>query len=370
MNQFVSQPSLYQLIRPILFRFDPETIHEQTLRALRNAAKIPGIQQAIASFFRYEHPALQTEVFGKIFPNPIGLAAGFDKNGIVFNPLFALGFGFVEVGTVTPLPQPGNPTPRIFRLREDQALINRLGFNNQGVDALVKHVRETPPTGILGINIGKNKETPIEKAHDDYETALRKIYDHAGYIVINVSSPNTEKLRALQEKDSLHRLMGQLLKIREELAQQGKSKKVILLKIAPDLTDETFEDIVTIVQEFTLDGIIATNTTLKRDHLKNSQTAHQQGGLSGAPLCSLSTKMVGKFYQKLGASVPIIGVGGIFTGRDVYEKIRAGASLVQIYTGLVYQGPMIVKLIKQELFQLLEQDGFSSISEAVGANFR
>ncbi|MBF0278435.1 MAG: quinone-dependent dihydroorotate dehydrogenase [SAR324 cluster bacterium] len=361
---------MYRFIRPILFSQDPETVHEKVITALEKSFQIPGVHGLIESFFGFEHPELQIEIFGKTFPNPIGLAAGFDKNGKVFNPMFSIGFGFVEIGTVTPLPQPGNPAPRIFRLPEDQALINRLGFNNQGVEALIHRVEQNPPSGILGINIGKNKSTPIEAANNDYTVALEKIYDHAGYIVINVSSPNTEKLRALQEKDALHSLMGQLLQIRKDLIRQGKPKKTILLKIAPDLTDETLEDIRSIFQEFALDGIIACNTTLSRDRLKNSKFAHEQGGLSGVPLRERSTQLIGKLYQKLGPSLPIIGVGGIFTGGDAYQKIKAGASLVQIYTGMIYQGPAIVYKIKNELLRLLKRDGFSHISEAVGADFR
>ena len=362
--------TLYHWIRPVLFHQDPETIHEQTLWMLHHVFKVPGVRQVFELVYGSDHSALQIEVWGKTFPNPIGIAAGFDKNGMVYNPLFALGFGFVEIGTVTPLAQPGNPRPRLFRLPEDQALINRLGFNNQGVGALIQRVMTTPPNGILGINIGKNKETPIEQAHQDYEHALQTIYDHAEYIVINVSSPNTENLRTLQEKEALHRLLSQLLKIRQALVLQGKPKKILLLKIAPDLTDETFDDLVTIIQEFALDGVIATNTTLQREALIHSNASAQPGGLSGASLRALSTKMIGKLYHRFGQSLPIIGVGGVFTGKDAYEKIRAGASLIQIYTGMIYRGPAIVKLIKHELLDLLREDGFSSVSEAVGADFR
>ena len=369
MDNFIHQDHLFQLIRPLLFKQDPEKIHGQTLWTMRHVFKCFGVSQVLQHVYGFEHPALQMELWGKTFPNPIGMAAGFDKNGIVFNPLFSLGFGYVEIGTVTPLPQKGNPVPRLFRLEEDQALINSLGFNNQGAQALLKNVRRSPPQGILGINIGKNKETPIKEAYVDYETTLRRVYEQADYIVINVSSPNTEKLRALQEQESLSILMSKLLQIRKEFVHQGKLRKPILLKIAPDLTEEIFHEIVTVMEEFELDGIIATNTTKKRDNIKNARAAKEVGGLSGVPLQKLSTRVIRQLYQHFEKSLPIIGVGGVFTGRDAYEKIRAGASLVQVYTGMVYRGPATAKFIKQELLRLLDQDGFSSVSQAVGADF-
>ncbi|MBF0287082.1 MAG: quinone-dependent dihydroorotate dehydrogenase [SAR324 cluster bacterium] len=360
---------LYQALQPILFRQDPETIHEHTLNLLHHISQIPVAGKIIEHVYHCENSALQVQLWNKTFPNPVGVAAGFDKEGKAFNPLFALGFGFVEIGTVTPLAQPGNPKPRIFRLPEDHSLINRLGFNNQGVAALVSQVKNNPPDGILGINIGKNKTTANDSAVDDYETALRAVYDHAGYIVINVSSPNTEKLRALQEQEALHKLIDRLFIIRKELVMQGQPHKTLLLKIAPDLTDETFHDIITIIHEFKLDGVIATNTTLTRNDLR-SPSHTENGGLSGAALRTRSTKIIGKLYQEFGSELPLIGVGGVFSGKDAYDKIRAGASMVQVYTGLIYRGPAIAKFIKQELLQQLEQDGFSSISDAVGADFR
>ncbi len=368
MHDFPHHDSLYGKIQPLLFRHDPETIHEHTLTLLHQIARLPLAKKILHQAYQLDDAALQVKLWDKTFPNPIGLAAGFDKDGKAFNPLFALGFGFVEVGTVTPLPQPGNPKPRVFRLPEDLSLINRLGFNNQGVESLVAHIKKNQPDGILGINIGKNKATSIDSAVQDYDTALRTVYDHAGYITINISSPNTEKLRALQEQEALRSLIERLLTIREELVRQGKPKKVILLKIAPDLTEKTFHDIITILREFTIDGVIATNTTLERNDLK-SPAGQEQGGLSGAALRSLSTQVIGKLYREFGSSLPIIGVGGIFSGKDAYEKIRAGASLVQIYTGLIYRGPAVVKFVKQELLQQLKQDGFASVADAVGADF-
>ena len=369
MGNHIHQDRLYRLIQPLLFKQDPEKIHEQTLWMMRQVFKCFGISWFIQNVYGFEHPALQTELWGRTFPNPIGMAAGFDKNGIVFNPLFSLGFGFVEIGTVTPLPQPGNPAPRLFRLVEDQALINRLGFSNLGVQALLKNLYRTPPQGLLGINIGKNKATPIKKAYSDYKIVLKSVYEQADYIVINVSSPNTENLPALQERESLHQLLSKVLQVRKELLHQEKAYKPILLKIAPDLSDEIFRDIVTVVEEFNLDGIIATNTTLRRDDINNARVAKELGGLSGRPLQKLSTRMISKLYQHFGKSLPIIGVGGVFTGRDAYEKIRAGASLVQVYTGMIYRGPVTAKYIKQELLRLLDQDGFYSVNQAVGADF-
>lgn len=360
----------YESFRPLLFCQDPEMIHERMLWLLEKTSLIPGVLSGLEKLFQWDTPLLNISVLGKTFPNPIGIAAGFDKNGKVFNPLFAFGFGFVEIGTITPLSQPGNPKPRIFRLPEDSGLINRLGFNNHGIEAMIQQLRQQPPHGILGINIGKNKITPLEKANDDYALAFQKLYDWAGYIVINVSSPNTEGLRALQEANALKSLLERLLNIRRTLIDQGIPSKPILLKIAPDLTDDGFRDIVKILHEFKIDGVIATNTTIRRDGLKNQVHSGESGGLSGTPLKDTSTQIIGKLYQELPKHLVIIGVGGIFTGKDAYVKIRAGASLVQIYTGLIYRGPGIAKLIQKELLQLLKQDGFTSVTEAIGADFR
>lgn len=369
MNSTIQKDPLYRILQPLLFSFDSEKVHEQTLGALKNLSHVPGFGASLKKFYGFEHPALETRLWGKSFASPVGLAAGFDKNAAAFNPLFSLGFGFVEVGTVTPLPQPGNPLPRLFRLPKDQALINRLGFNNLGVRALVERLESNAPHGVLGVNIGKNQATPLAQAMEDYEMVLKQVYDHAAYIVLNVSSPNTEKLRDLQEKQALQELIERVLAVRTELVEQAKPKKPILLKIAPDLTNDLFQNILLILEDFQLDGIIATNTTVQRPHL-NSAAAHESGGLSGAPLKHLSTEIIGRLYQKFENTLPIIGVGGIFTGRDAYEKIRAGASLVQVYTGMIYRGPAIAKYIKQELLELLARDGFASISQAVGADYR
>ena len=369
MHSGISQDPLYRLLRPVLFSCEAEKVHELTLRVLKNLSQLRGFGWGLKKFYGFEHPALQTHVWGRCFVNPIGVAAGFDKNALVFNPLFALGFGFVEVGTVTPLPQPGHPLPRLFRLPADHALINRLGFNNWGAEALAKQISNHPPDGILGVNLGKNQSTPMAQAIEDYAQALRKIYDHAAYIVLNVSSPNTEKLRGLQEKQALGDLLECLLAVRKELVQQKKPQKPILLKIAPDFTEDLFHNLLTTLEHFRIDGIIATNTTLRRENL-SSGAAQERGGLSGAPLKHLSTGIIGRIYQKFENTLPIVGVGGVFTGQDAYEKIRAGASLVQIYTGMIYRGPAIAKNVKKELLALLIRDGFTSIAQAVGADHR
>ncbi len=364
---FAKDP-IYRQIQPLLFGQDPEVIHERTVHALHYASQIPGFLALLRTLYHYEHPKLHITLWEEKFSNPIGMAAGFDKDGRVFNGLFGLGFGFVEIGTVTPQPQPGNPRPRLFRLADDQALINRLGFNNQGVEALVHRVKDRMPHGILGINIGKNKDTLIENAENDYEIGLRSVYDHAHYIVVNVSSPNTEKLRALQEREALEKLIQHLLKTRQNFVKEGKRRVPLLLKIAPDLTREELEDIIEIVRRFSLEGVIATNTTLARNDLQSTRHTQETGGLSGRPLDDRSTEVIRILYQGLSRSVPIIGVGGVFTGQDAYEKIRAGASLVQLYTGMIYRGPAIAKYIKQELVALLNRDGFASITDAIGAD--
>lgn len=362
-----SEDWIFKNLRPILFCQDPEIVHERTIWLLEKCSHIPGLLGMLERYFGFEDPALKIETLGHQFPNPIGLAAGFDKDAKVYNPLFRLGFGFVEVGTVTPLGQPGNPKPRIFRVPENQALINCLGFNNHGVPTMVHQLRNTPATGILGINIGKNKITELDKAVEDYEKALHAVYDWAGYIAINVSSPNTERLRALQDQAALEELLGRLIETRQGFIDQGKPRHPLLLKIAPDLTDEGLQDVVTLLKKYQLDGVIATNTTLSREKLDRPEAHPPQGGVSGKPVKDRSTQMIAELYRELGQSITIVGVGGVFTGRDAFEKIQAGASLVQVYTGMIYRGPAIVKLIKKELLQILRQEGFASVSDAIGS---
>jgi dihydroorotate dehydrogenase len=311
---------------------------------------------------------LASTVMGIHFPNPVGLAAGFDKNAEVYRGLAALGFGFVEVGTITPKAQPGNDKPRLFRLIEDKAVINRMGFNNEGAERIKNNLHGYEKTTVpIGINIGKNKNTPNEEAASDYEKCLDILYPYGHYFVINVSSPNTPNLRDLQETESLGKLIGAVLDKKRELEQHGARKKPILIKVAPDMSDEQMADIISLAKTSGLSGIIATNTTLSREGLRNQALAREAGGLSGLPLKERSTAWISEIYKETGNQLPIIGVGGIFTGDDAYEKIRAGASLVQIYTGMIYEGPGIVKKINERLMELMDRDGIKHISDAVGA---
>jgi len=328
---------LYSLARPFLFGIDPEAAHDLALASLRMIDRA-GLVPILAN----TAPARSVKVMGLTFPNVLGLAAGMDKNGEYVDALAALGFGFLEIGTVTPRPQPGNPKPRMFRLPEAQALINRLGFNNRGVDYLVANVARARYRGVLGINIGKNFDTPIERAADDYEICLAKVYPHASYVTVNVSSPNTKDLRQLQGADELGALAGKLKTEQKRLADVHGRYVPLVLKIAPDLDDAQLADIAKCVLKHELDGIIATNTTLARDAVKGLPHAAEGGGLSGAPLRDASTAIIRKLAQLLGGKVPIIGVGGVMRAADARAKLDAGASLVQIYTGFVYRGPALI----------------------------
>ncbi len=326
---------MYPLLRPLLFSLDPETAHHATLDALKTAHNL-GLLCA-------KHPAANPRtVMGLTFPNPVGLAAGMDKNGTYINALAALGFGFIEVGTVTPRPQPGNPKPRLFRLPKAQAIINRMGFNNLGVDALVENVKRAKYRGILGINIGKNFDTPIEKAADDYLIGLRKVYTHASYVAINISSPNTKNLRQLQGGDELDALLEQLKAEQEHLAELHGKYVPLAVKIAPDLDKEQIQQIAALLIRHRIDSVIATNTTLSREGVENLPHGNKAGGLSGAPVREKSTAVIRELAAALNGTLPIIGVGGILSGADAVEKIQAGAALVQIYSGLIYRGPDLV----------------------------
>lgn len=326
----------YNLLRPALFTLDPETAHDATLTSL-NTAYCLGLSRLIP------HPkADPRNVMGLTFPNPVGLAAGLDKNGDCINGLAALGFGFIEIGTITPRPQPGNPRPRLFRLPQANAIINRMGFNNDGVDALVSNVARAKFTGVLGINIGKNAVTPIENAADDYLICLRKVYAHASYVTVNISSPNTKNLRQLQSGDELDALLSQLKKEQEKLAQQHAKYVPLALKIAPDLDSEQIQQIASLLLKHRIDGVIATNTTLSREGVENLVHGNETGGLSGAPVRDKSTTVIRALAAELQGALPIIGVGGILNGADALEKMQAGASLVQIYSGLIYQGQGLV----------------------------
>ena len=328
---------MYSLARPFLFCLDAEKAHDLGLAALE-AAYRTGLNPLLAS-----RPApLPTRVFGIDFPNPVGLAAGLDKNAAHIDALAALGFGFIEVGTVTPRPQPGNPKPRMFRLPEHEAVINRLGFNNGGVDALLRNVEKATFSGVLGINIGKNKDTPNERAVDDYLHCLDRVYARASYVTVNISSPNTQGLRDLQEEEALKRFLGRLRERQELLAAEHGKRTPMLLKIAPDLREEEMDAIAEVVLAAGMDGLICTNTTVARDAVVGDRHAGEAGGLSGRPVFARSTAVLRGMAQRLGGKLPLVGVGGILDGSDAVAKIAAGAILVQCYTGLVYRGPALV----------------------------
>lgn len=328
--------TIYSLVRPLLFALDPERAHEITLKLLAASSSILGLQTK-------ENPATAITVMGLGFPNRVGLAAGLDKNGVAVDGLARLGFGFLEVGTVTPRPQPGNPLPRLFRLPQQQAIINRMGFNNLGIDALVERLGQARYKGILGINIGKNFDTPIERAVDDYLICLDKAYPHANYVTINISSPNTKNLRQLQGAEELDALLT-ALKIRQQILTDRHSRYVpIALKIAPDLDAEQIADVANALRRHRIDAVIATNTTLSREGIEQSPLAAEAGGLSGAPLFERSTAVVRTLARALAGEVPIIAAGGITTGARARAKLEAGAVLVQIYSGLIYRGPALVQ---------------------------
>jgi dihydroorotate dehydrogenase len=336
------------LVRPFLFCFQPERAHHMSFALLRTLFFLPGLKHLTSKFFSIHDAKLELEVAGLKFPNPIGLAAGFDKNAELLHLLPAFGFGFIEIGTVTPLAQSGNEKPRLFRLKEDEALINRMGFNNDGADAVVERLKNRPKNIIVGGNIGKNKVTPNENAVDDYVICFNKLFDYVDYFVVNVSSPNTPDLRALQDKGPLTEILSELMNINN--AQQ--SPKPIFLKIAPDLNESQLLDIIDIVRETKIAGLIATNTTIARKDLKTSPSkidAIGSGGLSGAPVRDRSTSVIDFLHKNSGGAFPIIGVGGILKPEDAIEKMDAGAKLVQVYTGFIYEGPAMVKHILNAL---------------------
>ncbi len=328
---------MYDLLRPLLFKLDPETAHRLTLYAL-GVAQRSNFAQWIAT-----PPAdLPTTAFGITFPNPVGLAAGLDKNAEHLDALNALGFGFIEVGTVTPLPQPGNDKPRMFRLPQHEAIINRLGFNNGGVDALVRNVQRSSYHGVLGINIGKNKDTPNEKAVNDYLTCLHKVYEHASYITVNISSPNTQGLRDLQQEATLYKFISLLRAAQERLGSQQGRRKPMLLKIAPDLSETELDALAEVLLRTGIDGVICSNTTIDHASVADDPRGGEVGGLSGKPLFERSTAVLAGMHKRLQGRIPLIGVGGILDGSDAAEKLDVGASLVQVYTGLIYRGPLLV----------------------------
>lgn len=340
---------MYKLfVKPFLFLISPEKAHYFVFDALKKAFRIGLIQKVSQKYFTVKSKKLERTVFGINFPNPVGLAAGFDKDAKLFNELSSLGFGFIEIGTLTPKPQSGNEQPRLFRLPKDEALINRMGFNNEGVEAAVERLKNKNPGIIIGGNIGKNKITPNENAIDDYEYCFEKLHSVVDYFVVNVSSPNTPGLRELQDKGPLLKILNRL----KEINSQKEKPKPILLKIAPDLTNEQLDDIVEIVNESKIDGVIATNTTISRENLKTENNLVSEigaGGLSGIPVRKRSTEVIKYLADRSRNKWIIIGVGGIHSAKDAIEKLNAGASLVQVYTGFIYEGPELVKKINEAL---------------------
>jgi dihydroorotate dehydrogenase len=344
----------FKFIKPLVYQLSAETAHNFAIFALKNH---------LLPKTKMEHyPSLETEVFGVKFNNPVGLAAGFDKNADAINALLNQGFGFVEVGTVTPRPQPGNAKPRLFRLKEDEAIINRFGFNNKGADYFVQNLKKRN-NGIVGSNIGKNKDSTDAVA--DYTYLMERVYNYSNYITINISSPNTPGLRDLQNKDELNTFLGALIAKREDLIKLHGKKVPLLLKLAPDTNTSQRQDIAETVLKHQIDGLIISNTTIGRDNL-TSASRNETGGLSGRPLFASSTQMIKEIYQMTEGKTPIIGVGGIFSGDDAYAKIRAGASLVQVYSALIYEGFELPGKINARLAELLKQDGFTSVTQAVG----
>jgi dihydroorotate dehydrogenase len=337
-----------KIVRPILFLFSPEYVHRLVFRCLKIAFAVPGMKLLVSAFYRVDNQALKRNLFGLTFSNPVGLAAGFDKDAELVDELACFGFGFIEIGTLTPKAQPGNEKPRMFRLPADEALINRMGFNNEGVEAAVRRLRKRKSRVIIAGNIGKNKVTPNEEAGNDYEKCFEVLFDYVDFFVVNVSSPNTPDLRALQDKEPLKKLLTKL----QDINRKKTNPKAILLKIAPDLSDSQLDDIVSIVSETKIEGVIATNTTIERSSLRTPEDrikAVGSGGLSGKPLSRRSTEVIRYLSEKSGKSFIIIGVGGIHSAEDAIEKLNAGASLVQIYTGFIYEGPGLIKKINKKI---------------------
>ncbi|GEM48431.1 quinone-dependent dihydroorotate dehydrogenase [Deinococcus cellulosilyticus] len=356
---------LYQLVKPFFFSQDPEHIHEQVMKGLIAVSKVPALQTALEPFTVFEDPRLKIERFGLKFPNPIGLAAGFDKNALAVRAWPALGFGFLEVGTITALAQPGNEKPRLFRLPEDLALINRMGFNNDGADVVAARLQglnlaQQPLKIPLGINVGKSKVTELEEAPEDYRTSMTKLSPFADYFVVNVSSPNTPGLRQLQDKDKL----AELLAVATDPAVC--TGKPVLLKIAPDLTDTQIDEVIELTRSFPLAGLILTNTTISREGLTNDP--QQTGGLSGKPLTARSFEVLKYVRSAVGKTLPLVSVGGIFTADEAYWRLRAGASLLQVYTSFIYEGPQLAANLNRGILERLKADGFVRLEDAIGVD--
>tara|TARA_Y100000816_G_scaffold289366_1_gene275677 strand:- start:855 stop:1904 length:1050 start_codon:yes stop_codon:yes gene_type:complete len=347
---------MFNFLRPFIFNLDPEKAHDLAIKSL----KYNFIPQKLFSVENEE--VLNTKLFGKEVQNPIGLAAGFDKSAEVYNEIFKLGFGFVEIGTVTPKEQYGNQKPRIFRLEKDSALINRLGFNNDGSEIVKNRIENNIPKGLLGINIGPNKET--SNMINDFIACAKTFFPLGDYVTINISSPNTEGLREFHDKELLEDLLLKINKIREE----SNFKKSFLLKISPDLDDSSIDHIIELSLKYDINGLILTNTTVRNRENLIDQKKNEEGGLSGKPIKDLSTNFIKNFYKRLNGKIPIIGVGGVDSGKSAFEKISAGASAVQLYTGMIYKGPLIVKEIKRDLINILKEKGFKNIKEVIGTN--
>lgn len=331
---------IYQRLRPLLFLLSPETAHAVTLKLLKWIYR-----PAVVKKIQAKNPSSPVQVFGLTFPNRVGLSAGLDKNGDYIDALFGLGFGFIEVGAVTPKPQPGNPKPRLFRLPKEKALINRLGFNNLGVDYLVENLKKRKISGIVGVNLGKNFTTPIELAYQDYEIGYEKVFPYADYVTINISSPNTPQLRQLQNENYLHDLLSKLKSKQLELERQYRRQVPLLLKISPDLTTEEIKQIAEVALAERIDGVVAVNTTSDRRAVYGLPHAEETGGLSGAPLFQMTIRVIKTLRETLGDQIPIIGVGGIMSATQAQQVLKAGAKLIQIYTGLIYEGPGLVQAL-------------------------
>jgi len=347
---------MYSILRRLFFQLPPETVHEIVVKSLQAGQREP-ILSALEATFTVEDPRLETTVFGTTFPNPVGVAAGFDKNARIPRVLGALGFGHVEIGAVTREGQPGNPRPRLFRLPENKAIINRMGFNNEGADVIAERLSGVEPSVPIGANVGKNKDTPLEAAASDYKYTCEKLRGDVDFFVVNVSSPNTPGLRELQDREPLEEILTTLSEADVE---------PLLVKLSPDLTEPAIEDVIDLAESVGLDGIVAVNTTTDRPDELAGEAAAEEGGLSGAPITDRATETIEFVAER--TDLPIIGVGGIFTAEDAYEKIRAGADIVQLYTGFIYQGPAVARDINRGLLKRLERDGFDSIEDAVGAD--
>lgn len=360
-----------QFGKPVFFKLDPEKAHHLVIDGMHKAARMPkGPALLNALYGIKESPDMVVDLLGQHFPSPVGLAAGLDKNAEAVEGFSAVGFGFMEVGTVTPVGQPGNELPRLFRLPPDEALINRMGFNNQGAEAMAEKLAKLPNRRIpIAVNIGKNKSTPNEEAYNDYKKCIQVLYPQADFFVVNISSPNTPDLRSLQHGNELADLLEQIMDEMNRQNEQSGESKAVLVKIAPDVTDLELEYMVETILRSGVSGIIATNTTVSREGLAHPH-AKETGGLSGRPLEARSTEIVGRIYRQTGGKLPIIGSGGIFDAKDAYRKIRAGASLVEIYTALIYEGPEINRRLYRDLREYMLRDGFQHISEAVGADHR